>query len=352
MRCLPWLLASATALLPAPSSGQWQSVPSGTTAEFRSLHARDARVVWAGGRGGVVARSVDGGRSFSVDTIRSATNLFMVGIHGSDGNTAHVLGTSFDGGLARIYRTLDGGRTWEERYADTRPDVFMDALGCWDVNHCVAFGDPVEGTFVVARTTDAGESWSRLPAERLPAPLAGEAGFAASGRALVTGPEGLAWFGTGGGAHARVYRTDDHGATWSVHDTPLPGGPTAGIFALAFREDGLHGLAVGGDYQLRAEAHPTVIATSDGGRTWRLVETAVQPPGVRYGVAAGSWNDAPAWVATGPSGVGYSTDGVSWRTVSDTGFNTVFYAGGVGFYAGPDGALAKHGGVGLDTTRW
>ncbi|MEX2610404.1 MAG: oxidoreductase, partial [Gemmatimonadota bacterium] len=246
MRFLWPPIAVFLSMAPASAHAQWTTASAATSAEFRSLHAPQAAVVWAGGRGGVVARSVDGGQRFTVDTIPTATALFIVGIHGADSTTAHALATSFDGGLARIYRTRDGGRTWEARYEDRRPGVFMDALACWDVSRCLAFGDPVDGTFVVARTTDAGESWSRLPAERLPAPLVGEAGFAASGRALVTGPDGTAWFGTGGGDRARVYRTDDYGDSWSVHDTPLPGSATAGIFALAFREDGPRGRGGGG----------------------------------------------------------------------------------------------------------
>ncbi|MEX0893882.1 MAG: oxidoreductase, partial [Gemmatimonadota bacterium] len=66
---------------------------------------------------------------------------------------------------------------------------------------------------------------------------------------------------------------------------------------------------MGGDYQLRAEPHPTVLATSDGGRTWALREGRTPLAGVRYGVTAGAWNGAFAWLTVGPSGTMYSPDG-------------------------------------------
>src|SRR5690606_40744263 len=126
-----------------------------------------------------------------------------------------------------------------------------------------------------------GRPWGVVAAGSIPPALEGEAGFAASGTAVVTQPGGLAWIGTGGGSVARVYRTADYGATWEAAETPLAGGGTAGIFGVAFR-DSLNGVAVGGDYQQRTAATLNVLRTRDGGRTWELVGASA-PAGVRYG---------------------------------------------------------------------
>jgi photosystem II stability/assembly factor-like uncharacterized protein len=80
----------------------------------------------------------------------------------------------------------------------------------------------------------------------MPAALPGEFAFAASGQSLVTEHGRRAWFGTGGAAQARVFRSDDGGTTWQVSGTPIHCGPSAGIFALAFRGQ-QHGFAVGGE---------------------------------------------------------------------------------------------------------
>ena len=113
-------------------------------------------------------------------------------------------------------------------------------------------------------------------------PLSGEAGFAASGTAITVQGMDSVWIGTGGGRVARVYRSVDRGRTWSAAETPLPGGQTAGIFGIAFR-DALNGVAVGGDYTRRYEAAENVIRTDDGGLTWRVAGRA-QPFGQTLGV--------------------------------------------------------------------
>ncbi|NIP79443.1 MAG: oxidoreductase, partial [Gemmatimonadetes bacterium] len=99
--------------------------------------------------------------------------------------------------------------------------------------------------------------------------LDGEAGFAASGTAIAVAGDRHAWIGTGAGPRARVYRTADAGKSWDAVDTPLPAGPTAGIFGVAFR-DTLNGVAVGGDYTDTTSAALNVLRTRDGGRSWEL----------------------------------------------------------------------------------
>ena len=338
-------LALALALLTlgvaAPAAAQWIDQPTGSNAEFRGLAAVDSLVAWAAGRNGAFARTVDGGATWGTGVVAGAESLFFVDVHALDADTAWLLGTSFDGGLARIYHTTDGGATWRVQFEDTTPGTFYDGFAFWDAKRAIAFGDPVGGSFRIVRTEDGGQTWSVVSPENIPPPLEGEAGFAASGTAVVTQPNGLAWIGTGGGRVARVYRTSDYGATWEVAETPLAGGPTAGIFGIAFR-DSLNGVAVGGDYQQRTAATPNVLRTRDGGRTWELVGTSA-PPGVRYGVVYVPGARTPVLVAVGPSGSGYSLDdGATWTPISDVGYNTVsFAAPNAGWVAGTQGRIAR-----------
>jgi acetylornithine deacetylase/succinyl-diaminopimelate desuccinylase-like protein/photosystem II stability/assembly factor-like uncharacterized protein len=348
MRTGPALLA----LLLAPASLSSQVVPrqSGTDAEFRALHAPSADVVWTAGRGGVYAVTTDGGATWRADSVRGADGLFITGAWAQDARNAYLLGTSFDGGLARIYRTTDAGASWTVQWESADPAVFMDALQCWDIDLCIAYGDPIEGALVIVRTTD-GSTWNRVPAGRLPALIEGEAGFAASGTTLTLAPPGLGWIGTGGGAHARVYLTRDGGASWSVAATPMAGNATSGIFGIAFR-DSLYGVAAGGDYERRTEEQRNILRTSDGGRTWTVAGTS-RPHGVRYGAAyspivftpAGDAAGEPArpLVSVGPSGVGVSRDdGASWTPLDTTHYNTVAFApNGDGWVAGPEGRIAQ-----------
>ncbi len=338
------LLTLLTATVrPLPAGAQWRPQESGTSAELRALVAVSGRVVWAAGKGGVFTRTVDGGASWRADTVPGATGLFFIGVAAVDADTAWLAGTSFADSIpdARLYRTVDGGRTWQLQWRSTRPGIFLDAVRCWNTRHAVAFGDALDGRMMVLTTADGGASW--LAPAVLPAALPGEAGFAASGTALaLTGGAGTrAWVGTGGGARARVYRTEDGGRSWAVAATPLPAGRTAGIFGVAFR-DSRHGIAVGGEYtHPRAGGRANVLASSDGGRSWRVLGEA-RPAGVRYGVAWVPGAATPTAVAVGPSGSGYSVDGGrSWMPVDTVAYNTVaFAAPDAGWAAGPAGRIA------------
>lgn len=83
------------------------------------------------------------------------------------------------------------------------------------------------------------------------------------------------WLASGGVDVPRVWRSRDGGRTWKVFDTPLRGGPSAGIYSLAFRNGG-HGIAVRGDYTAPNDGSDAAARTVTGGRTWR---TSVAAPG-------------------------------------------------------------------------
>ncbi len=324
-----------------PPTPQTQSQNSGTAAEFRGLSAAGDAVVWAAGRNGTFARTRDGGATWAADTVPGAASLFFIDVHAVDGNTAILLGTHFDGGLAKIFRTDDGGSSWVETYSDSRAGVFFDGLAFWDADHGIAFSDPVEAGFLVITTGDGGRSWQPVPPERIPPPQAGEAGFAASGTAITVQGTRHAWFGTGGGAVARVYRSSDRGRSWTVAETPLGAGPTAGIFGVAFR-DTLNGVAVGGDYRDPNGDGVNVARTRDGGRTWTLAGQS-EPSGVRYGAAYGQWTGGAILVAVGPSGWGYShDDGATWTSIDTLGYNTIVAADAATrlWVAGVEGRIA------------
>jgi tripeptide aminopeptidase len=369
-------------LWPGPATAQVTPQQSGTDAEFRALHAPAGGVVWAGGQGGRYAVTTDGGATWRAGSIPGAGALFITGLWATpDALTAHVLATHFEGGLARVYRTDDGGASWNMQWESSDDGVFMDALQCWRPSHCIAFGDPIPyaagdadiarsgdpgaaatavtaaDRLMVIRTTD-GRTWQRIPRDALPPIVSGEAGFAASGTTLALRGEATAWIATGAGERARVHMTHDGGASWSAAETPLAAGETAGMFGIAFRDEH-NGIAVGGDYRRRTEQQQNVIRTSDGGRTWTPAGAAL-PHGVRYGVAYSdvaftvlrstgqALNAPPAdesvrpLVAVGPSGAGLSRDdGASWIVLDTTAWNTVAFAGGDAWLAGPRGRIAR-----------
>ena len=145
---------------------------------------------------------------------------------------------------------------------------YYDAIAFWDATTGLAMGDPVDGRFTLVRTVDGGRTWTPVPPANIPAALPGDGAFAASGTCLVVQGSRHAWFGSGGAARARVYRSADQGLTWAVSDTPImAGNASSGVFSLAFN-DANYGIAVGGDYRLERESGDNLAITNDGGRTW------------------------------------------------------------------------------------
>jgi photosystem II stability/assembly factor-like uncharacterized protein len=143
---------------------------------------------------------------------------------------------------------------------------------------------------------------------------------------------------TGGAKKARVFHSADRGQNWEVSDTPIVAGvAAAGIFSIAFR-DKQNGIIVGGTYNKPKDTGATAAITSDGGKTWTLLDKKLP---FRSGVA---WAK-DRWVAVGTSGSHFSQDtGTTWTELDRENYNSVaFTAGGEGWAVGPKGRIAKFG---------
>jgi photosystem II stability/assembly factor-like uncharacterized protein len=207
--------------------------------------------------------------------------------------------------------------------------------------------DPVGGRFLVITTADGGRTWRPTPPEGMPAALEGEGGFAASGTCIAVQGKSNVWFGTGGPAGARIFRSTDGGRTWAVAPAPLASGKSAGVFSLVFR-DARRGVAVGGDYNKEKDAEGSAATTDDGGRTWKAVARGARPSGYRSCVARLPGTKAPTLVAVGPSGTDYSLDGGrSWTPLGAEGFHAASFAGpdAAGWAVGESGLIARHVGA-------
>ena len=247
------------------------------------------------------------------------------------------------GEASRIYQTTDGGAHWTLRFKNADPKAFFDALAFWDARHGIAMSDPVNGKFVIITTQDGGATWQPVAPEALPPALPNEGGFAASGTCLVTQGTSNVWFGTGGAAQARIFRSTDRGRTWTVAATPLKAGvASAGVFGIAFK-DAKHGVIVGGDYQQPTQAAQNLAYTNDGGKSWRLAETA-KPNGFRSAVAYVRNGNGEALIVAGTSGSDFARNEKQWVTLDGENYNALSFALGslkAGWAVGPRGRIAK-----------
>jgi photosystem II stability/assembly factor-like uncharacterized protein len=315
----------------------WQLTPTGTTARLRGVSAVSATVAWTSGSAGTVLRTLDGGATWQQVGPPGTQDLQFRDIEAFDANRAVILSIG-NGSDSRIYVTSDGGQHWTLGFVNPDPNAFYDCMTFFDDRRGLALSDPPDGTkFRIIATDDGGLSWHVVDPAGMPPALPGEFAFAASGECLVTDHGHRAWFATGGAAQARVFRSDDRGETWTVSSTPIRSGPTAGIFALAFRGE-QHGLAVGGDFLAPTASPDNFALTRDGGATWQLVAGA--PPEYRSGAA---WVDGHTVVAVGPSGSDVSTDqGRTWTRFSDVSLDTVDCASPNACWASGANGLAAH----------
>jgi photosystem II stability/assembly factor-like uncharacterized protein len=272
--------------------------------------------VWVCGSNGVILTSTDLGKTWKRLHVTGGEDLDFRSIVAIDAKNAYVM-SSGEGDKSRIYKTTDGGETWKLEFTDKRPSFFLDALVC--ASECYALSDPVDGKFVLVGTHNR-EHWQELPGDGMPAALPGEGAFAASGTALAINPDGELYFGTGGGASARVFHSMDFGKTWTTTEVPVfSGNPSSGIFSIV--ATGHEVVVVGGDYKSPTRADRVAAYSLDRGKTWQLA--AQQTSGYRSAVVSVGGD---MLMAVGPGGEDISYDlGIHWKRADSLDLNAVFF---------------------------
>lgn len=211
-------------------------------------------------------------------------------------------------------------------YTEEGEKVFYDSMQFFNDSEGMVMGDPTEDCLSVLKTTDGGETWTKVPCSTLPKTANGEAAFAASNTNLVVKGNN-AWM-VSGGMKSRLFHSDDKGAKWQVHDTPIAQGtPMSGIFSVDFYDEKT-GFAVGGNYEKPKINSANKILTTDGGKTWEKVGD-----GTGFGYAScvqfvpGS--NGNELVTAGPAGIYYSYDrGAGWKKIyDDTKIHTLRFTG-------------------------
>lgn len=331
------------------AQAQWWTVQtSGIDTNLRAVSAvllspaGDGTIaVWTSGSNGVILRSLDKGKSWKRLHVGGGDALDFRGIAAVDADVAFVMSIG-NGDKSRIYKTTDRGANWQLQFTGSRKETFLDAIACISKSHCLALGDPIDGKFLIM-TTEDGEHWKELPRDSMPAALPNEGAFAASNSALCVDDRNI-YFGTGGGAQARVFHSADSGKTWTVEDTPIASGnASSGIFSLSCKGGPIL-YAVGGDYNDPSRVFHSAASFYDGAyipdkpKGWQLSKQ--QPGGFRSGVA--QFYGAAA-VAVGPNGEDVSRDfGLTWQHTDPYNLNAVTILDTeYGWAVGPKGTVAR-----------
>ena len=210
-----------------------------------AVSSSDPAIVWVGtgetsirsnvSLGNGVWKSTDAGETWTHMGLEGTGRIGKVLIHPSDPDIVYVasLGHSHGPSAQRgVYRTMDGGATWElvlhvdentgayEMLFDpTNPRKIIATMWQLDLKQWGReSGGPGSGMFM---TRDAGDTWTRLEGSELPTKPVGKIGVCTSPDdsrriyALIETGDGVPIHGeetdTG-----ELWRTDDGGTTWSL----------------------------------------------------------------------------------------------------------------------------------------
>jgi photosystem II stability/assembly factor-like uncharacterized protein len=229
------------------------------------------------------------------------------------------------GELGRIFRTTDGGTTWVQQDAHTKRPFL--AMSCVDPKTAWVAGK--EG--IVYGTKDGGTTWTQLQT--------------GSQRHVFALEFPTALRGHGAGDYGTMIHTEDGGATWTTNhvseEVKLP--ESALDTGVEPGDVNLYGVSFGDpDHAWQVGEFGVVLASDDGGLTWRQQATPVESTlfGVRF-------RDARHGLAVGLDSIILRTadGGATWTAVPSpvTGRTLfdVFVRDQQGWIVGDQGTVLK-----------
>jgi photosystem II stability/assembly factor-like uncharacterized protein len=274
--------------------GVWKTTNSGLT--WKSVWPRDAvgaigaiaidprnkETVWVGtgepnlrndvSYGDGIWLTRDGGATWRSAGLRETWGIAQIVVDPHDSRRAWVaaVGNPYrDSSTRGIYRTTDGGRTWQRTLylgpSSGASDVAIDPrnpnivfAGIWQfrrVPWSFVSGGPLDG---ILKSTDGGVHWRRLRGSGLPVGYMGRIGVAVAGErvyALIQSKAGVLWRSDDGGRQWRVMTRDTLVNQRPFYMSRLAVDPSNSDHVFFSSED--------------------LIETRDGGRTYRDVAGAV-----------------------------------------------------------------------------
>lgn len=278
------------------------------TSSIRGMSVVNDKILWLSGSNGTVGRSLDGGISIKWLKVNGFEKRDFRDVEAFDAKTAIIMAIDTP---AIILKTTDGGISWKKVFEDKRPGMFLDAMEFWNLNSGIVVGDPIDGKIFIARTFDGGETWRGLPEANYPKVETGEAMFASSGTNVIALDKDEACFATGG-TMSRIFVRDDS------YELPFSKGNTMGANSIAVNNR-KNMVVVGGDFLRDTSSVNNCFLLGPSYRTW--IRPDVPPYGYKSCVIYFSKHKL---ITCGTSGVDISSDGgVSWKTISRTGFHVV-----------------------------
>ncbi|MBS1731070.1 MAG: oxidoreductase [Bacteroidetes bacterium] len=302
---------------------------SGKNISFRGLSVVNEQVLWASGTNGTVVRSIDGGKTFEWLTVKGFEQSDFRDIEALDENVAYIMAVDSPG---LILKTTDAGNSWTKVYVDTMKGVFLDAMAFNQKGDAIVVGDPLADlkTYMVYKNEHQSDFKKLKTNQSL---LKGEAFFAASGTNIQFIPGTDEFVSVTGGMASRFHHHDVSLSLPLMQGTESSGANSIAIW------DNKNMYVVGGDFSNDTISTGNACFTKDGGLTWQRPNQ--NPHGYRSCVI---YLTANKLLACGTSGVDISTDGgLTWESISTLSYHVcqISKSGKAVFLAGTKGRITK-----------
>lgn len=301
----------------APAAGEWRTF---TTEAYRgkrdSVSFVDETHGWYGTGAGDLFRTTDGGASWQKVASRPGTFVRAVGFLDRQNGFIGNVGTDYYPGVTDttpLYRTRDGGVTWEAVDTGTATikgvcaidivttsRIYQGELRPRTVIHAAG---RVGGPTGILRSVDGGETWSVID-------MAPHAGMILDVK-FFDENTGLVFASTNASpnsAQGLVLRTEDGGKSW--REVYRSGRPFELIWKASFPDNGATGYATVQSYDAE-RATQLVIRTDNQGRSWREIEIAQDKTARQFGIGFASAD--VGFVGTAAGGFATRDGGKTWE---------------------------------------
>jgi photosystem II stability/assembly factor-like uncharacterized protein len=314
---MPLAAEEAAPVAAAPAAGEWRTFATEAYRGKRdSVSFVDAEHGWYGTGAGDLFATKDGGATWQKIANRPGTFVRAVGFVDRQNGFIGNIGTDYYPGVTDetpLYRTRDGGVTWEA--VDTG-DATIKGVCAIDIlpvkriyqgelrpRTIIHAAGRVGGPTGMLRSVDGGEIWSVID-------MSAHAGMILDVK-FFDENTGLVFAATNADpaqAEGLVLRTEDGGKTWK--EVYRSGRGYELIWKASFPEGGDTGYATVQSYDPE-RATQLVIRSDDRGRTWREIEIAQDKAARQFGI--GFVSADVGFVGTAAGGFATKDGGTTWE---------------------------------------
>jgi len=307
-------------LISLAASAQWNSIPLPTSASFRALKSFQNEI-WIGGTKGTYIHSKDAGSSWEVKQVPGAENLDFRDLIVLNKKEIILMSAGpSENGAAKLFKTRDGGQTWEIILHIKDSKYFFDAI-TWDYKKRTGYllSDPIDQKFVLFKIRQNGNDINQMNLIDFPPLLPREAAFAASGSSILWINNKLHII-SGGGNKARIFQSKDPNlTTWKIIHTEIKADTSSGFFTLAAKNK-RHFWVAGGNYLRLNTSEIPILESKNAGENWTSLEI---PLPKNYYIEKVIWSN-PYWITSGPAGsYAFHSKLKKWANLGESHFHNI-----------------------------